>query len=200
MPTQLETAAVSRETQERLEVFAALLQKWNSRINLVSPKDMDRLWDRHILDSLQLVPLLQGHGRFIDMGSGGGFPGVVVGIATGVPGVLIEADQRKATFLREAARATQADLTVVCSRLEQAEVAPAPVVTARALAPLGKLLDWAFPLLASGGVCLFLKGQQASQEIREAEQAWRMDVQSFPSQTSSDGVILKVSHFNRVET
>lgn len=200
MPTQLETAAVSRETQERLEVFAALLQKWNSRINLVSPKDMDRLWDRHILDSLQLVPLLQGHGRFIDMGSGGGFPGVVVGIATGVPGVLIEADQRKATFLREAARATQADLTVVCSRLEQAEVAPAPVVTARALAPLGKLLDWAFPLLAPDGVCLFLKGQQASQEIREAEQAWRMDVQSFPSQTSSDGVILKVSHFNRVET
>ncbi|QEO17159.1 16S rRNA (guanine(527)-N(7))-methyltransferase RsmG [Acetobacter vaccinii] len=200
MPTQLETASVSRETQERLEVFAALLQKWNSRINLVSPKDMDRLWDRHILDSLQLVPLLQGHGRFIDMGSGGGFPGVVVGIATGIPGVLIEADQRKATFLREAARATQADLTVVCSRLEQAEVAPAPVVTARALAPLGKLLDWAFPLLAPGGVCLFLKGQQAGQEIREAEQAWRMDVQSFASQTSSDGVILKVSHFNRVET
>ncbi len=198
MPARYENLPVSRETGERLACYAELLQKWNPRINLVSPRDIENLWERHILDSLQLLPLLKGHKRFTDMGSGGGFPGVVLGIAADIPGVLIEADQRKAAFLREAARVSGARREVVASRLEQAQVPPAPVVTARALAPLSRLLEWAFPLLEAGGRCLFLKGQQAAQEIREAEQDWRMDIRTYPSQTASDGVILEVSNFNRV--
>ena len=96
MPAPYETLPVSRETGERLARYAELLQKWNPRINLVSPRDMENLWERHILDSLQLLPLLKGRERFTDMGSGGGFPGVVLGIAADIPGVLIESDQRKA--------------------------------------------------------------------------------------------------------
>ncbi|MFT8675344.1 MAG: 16S rRNA (guanine(527)-N(7))-methyltransferase RsmG [Acetobacter sp.] len=199
MPTWPETVDVSRETRERLDIYADLLRKWNPRINLVSPRDMDRLWERHILDSLQLLPLIQGRERFIDMGSGGGFPGVVVGIAAGIPGTLIEADQRKAAFLREAARLTGARLTVVSARLEQVDVPAAPLVTARALAPLGRLLEWARPLLEPDGVAVFLKGQQAGEEIRDAERSWTMDIRSYPSLTAHDGVVLEVSNFHRVE-
>lgn len=195
----IENDHVSRETEERLHVYMALLRKWNERINLVSPKDMDNLWERHILDSLQLVPLIKGRRQFVDMGSGGGFPGIVVGIAADIPGVLIESDQRKSAFLREAARVTGARLSVLPCRLDRAEVAPAPVVTARALAPLEKLLEWARPLLEPDGVGLFLKGRQAEQEIEEAARTWRFDVRSWPSKTSPDGVILEVSNFNRAE-
>ena len=195
----IENDHVSRETEERLHAYMALLRKWNERINLVSPKDMDNLWERHILDSLQLVPLIKGRRQFVDMGSGGGFPGIVVGIATDIPGVLIESDQRKSAFLREAARVTGARLSVLPCRLGRAEVAPAPVVTARALAPLEKLLEWARPLLEPDGVGLFLKGRQAEQEIEEAARTWRFDVRSWPSKTSPDGVILEVSNFNRAE-
>ncbi|BAU39731.1 glucose inhibited division protein B [Acetobacter pasteurianus NBRC 101655] len=189
---------VSRETEEKLSAFVSLLEKWNPRINLVSSKDIENVWSRHVLDSLQLVPLIQGQNRFIDMGSGGGFPAVVVGIATGIPGVLIESDQRKAAFLREAARLTQTHLEVLPCRLESVKVQPAPVVTARALAPLVKLLEWAHPLLQPEGKAVFLKGQQAVQEIQEAERVWKMDVRTYPSQTSSDGMILEVRNFNRV--
>ena len=195
----IENGHVSRETEERLHAYMALLRKWNERINLVSPKDMDNLWERHILDSLQLVPLIKGRRQFVDMGSGGGFPGIVVGIAADIPGVLIESDQRKSAFLREAARVTGARLSVLPCRLDRAEVAPAPVVTARALAPLEKLLEWARPLLEPDGVGLFLKGRQAEQEIEEAARTWRFDVRSWPSKTSPDGVILEVSNFNRAE-
>ncbi|MFT8418292.1 MAG: 16S rRNA (guanine(527)-N(7))-methyltransferase RsmG [Acetobacter sp.] len=195
----VERIVVSRETEERLQAYMALLKKWNERINLVSPRDMDNLWERHILDSLQLVPLIKGHRQFVDMGSGGGFPGIVVGIAADIPGVLIESDQRKAAFLREAARITGARLSIEPCRLDRAEVQPAPVVTARALAPLDKLLEWARPLLEPNGVGLFLKGRQAEQEIEEAARTWRFDVRSWPSKTSPDGVILEVSNFNRAE-
>ncbi|MCX2560576.1 16S rRNA (guanine(527)-N(7))-methyltransferase RsmG [Acetobacter farinalis] len=193
-----ESLHVSRETQERLEAFVALLEKWNPRINLVSSRDMASVWERHVLDSLQLAPLVAGHERFIDMGSGGGFPGVIVAVASGVPGVLIESDQRKAAFLREAARATQAPLTVLAERIEQVETKPAPVVTARALASLNKLLEWTAPLLAEGGKAFFLKGQQADEELTEARRYWHMDVRIHRSITSHDGVILEVSNLDRV--
>ena len=193
-----ETMHVSRETQERLETFVALLEKWNPRINLVSSRDIASVWDRHVLDSLQLAPLVAGQARFIDMGSGGGFPGVIISIATGVAGTLIESDQRKAAFLREAARATQAPLTVLAERIEQAEVLPAPVVTARALASLSRLLDWTATLLEKDGKAFFLKGQQADEELTEARRSWHMDVRIHRSITSHDGVILEVSNLERV--
>jgi 16S rRNA (guanine527-N7)-methyltransferase len=192
------TPIVSRETQERLQAFVTLLEKWNPRINLVSSRDMAHVWERHVRDSLQIAPLVEGVSAFIDLGSGGGFPGVITAIATNVPGTLIEADQRKAAFLREAARVTQASITVVAERIERAKVEPAPVVTARALAALPKLLEWTAPFLANGGKAVFLKGQQAEDELTEARRNWHMDVCIHPSVTSHDGVILEVSNLERV--
>ncbi|CEF40985.1 16S rRNA (guanine(527)-N(7))-methyltransferase RsmG [Acetobacter tropicalis] len=189
---------VSRETKERLEAFVALLEKWNPRINLVSSRDMAFVWDRHVRDSLQIAPLVQGASSFIDLGSGGGFPGVITAIATNVPGTLIESDQRKAAFLREAARVTVAPVKVLAERIEQATPEPAPIVTARALAALPKLLEWTAPLLAKGGKAVFLKGQQAEDELTEARRNWHMDVCIHPSVTSHDGVILEVSNLERV--
>ncbi|MCG4272286.1 16S rRNA (guanine(527)-N(7))-methyltransferase RsmG [Acetobacter senegalensis] len=189
---------VSRETKERLEAFVALLEKWNPRINLVSSRDMAFVWDRHVRDSLQIAPLVQGASSFIDLGSGGGFPGVITAIATNVPGTLIESDQRKAAFLREAARVTVAPVKVLAERIEQATPEPASIVTARALAALPKLLEWTAPLLAKGGKAVFLKGQQAEDELTEARRNWHMDVCIHPSVTSHDGVILEVSNLERV--
>ncbi|MDN7354319.1 16S rRNA (guanine(527)-N(7))-methyltransferase RsmG [Acetobacter senegalensis] len=189
---------VSRETKERLEAFVALLEKWNPHINLVSSRDMAFVWDRHVRDSLQIAPLVQGASSFIDLGSGGGFPGVITAIATNVPGTLIESDQRKAAFLREAARVTVAPVKVLAERIEQATPEPAPIVTARALAALPKLLEWTAPLLAKGGKAVFLKGQQAEDELTEARRNWHMDVCIHPSVTSHDGVILEVSNLERV--
>lgn len=189
---------VSRETKERLEAFVALLEKWNPRINLVSSRDMAFVWDRHVRDSLQIAPLVQGASSFIDLGSGGGFPGVITAIATNVPGTLIESDQRKAAFLREAARVTVAPVKVLAERIEQATPEPAPIVTARALAALPKLLEWTAPLVAKGGKAVFLKGQQAEDELTEARRNWHMDVCIHPSVTSHDGVILEVSNLERV--
>ncbi|MBR2125080.1 MAG: 16S rRNA (guanine(527)-N(7))-methyltransferase RsmG [Acetobacter sp.] len=196
---------VSRETQERLELFVTLLQKWNTHINLVSLGDMQKLWERHILDSLQIAPFLQGQESFIDMGSGGGFPGVVLGLVTGIPGVLIESHQKKVAFLREVIRQTEANLTVICDRLEKVNEKSnekthkrsAPIVTARALAPLKILLDWAFPFLTPQSTCLFLKGQQVEEEIKEAQHYWRMELELIPSRISSEGTLLRVSHLSR---
>ncbi|GAJ28140.1 16S rRNA (guanine(527)-N(7))-methyltransferase RsmG [Acidomonas methanolica] len=190
---------VSRETFSRLEVFASLLRTWNTRINLVSPRDMEQLWPRHIEDSLQLAPLVPQGARVIDLGSGGGFPGMIVGIAAGAEMVFIESDRRKAAFLREAARACGVRAQVMAQRIEVARPAPAPVVTARALAPLDILLGWAAPLLASGGYALFLKGKSLPDELTEAGARWQMSHESHPSRTDPQGTILKVWDIRPVE-
>lgn len=132
---------VSRETLDRLTCFADLLVRWTAKINLISPGDVPHLWERHILDSLQLVPLIERGTRVTDLGSGGGFPGLILAIAADADVTLVESDRRKATFLREASRATGCcRTTVVNQRIEAASVQPAPVVTARALANLSQLL------------------------------------------------------------
>ncbi|MCQ8239406.1 16S rRNA (guanine(527)-N(7))-methyltransferase RsmG [Rhizosaccharibacter radicis] len=184
--------------REKLVAFAALLRRWNARINLVSPADLPVLEQRHVADCLQLVPLLPPDAATLtDMGSGAGFPGLILAIATGLPATLIESDQRKASFLREAARTCGASVSVLPQRLEEARPPPAPVVTARALAPLGRLLGWAEPLLAPGGICLFLKGRQAGDELTAAAAEWHMAATRIPSRTSADGVILRLSDIRR---
>lgn len=190
---------VSRETMVRLEVFASLLERWNQRINLVSPKDLAQLWPRHIEDSLQLADDMPQGVPFVDLGSGGGFPGLILAIATGNPVTLVESDQRKASFLREAARSTGADATVVAKRIEEAEIAPVGIVTARALAPLPLLLDWATRFLRPDGLCLFLKGRNAEDELTAAGAEWHMTISRRPSRSSSDGVILRLSEIRRVK-
>ncbi len=190
---------ISRETSEALERFAALLLRWNRTVNLVARNDEPRLWERHIADSLQLAALMHpASGRAIDLGSGAGFPGLALALATGVHFDLIEADHRKAAFLREAARITGASVQVHATRIETVRIAPAPLITARALAPLPKLLDLAAPLLKTGGICLFLKGANVQAELTDAATQWHMQVEILPSQTALEACILRISDLSRV--
>jgi 16S rRNA (guanine(527)-N(7))-methyltransferase RsmG len=190
---------VSRETLARLETYAALLLKWNRTINLISPRDEARLWPRHIDDCLNLLPLLPPDFAFaVDLGSGAGFPGLVLSIATGRPFHLVEADQRKAAFLREAARATGAPSVVHQARIEDFGIRDAPLVTARALAPLATLLQWAAPILAADGLCLFPKGRTHAAELTAAARQWQMRTESIPSQSDPDAVILRIRDIQRV--
>ena len=182
------------DTQDRLRRFAELLARWNARLNLVAPRDVAVLWERHIADSLQLAPLIPaGVERAIDLGSGGGFPGLVLAVATGIRFDLIESDQRKASFLRSAILEVGAPAEVHACRIEAATVPPAPLVTARALAPLPRLLPLAAPLLAPGGVCLLLKGGQVEDELAAAGADWTMAVARTASRTGADGVVLRIS-------
>lgn len=182
----------------RLRRFAGLLLRWNATLNLIAARDADVVWERHIEDSLQLVPLMPpGIARVIDLGTGGGFPGLVLAIATGVAFDLIESDRRKASFLRTAILETGASATVHCCRIEDAAVPPAGLVTARALAPLPRLLPLAVRLLADDGVCLFLKGAKADEELTAAERDWAMEVERVPSRTGIDGVVLRLTGLRR---
>jgi 16S rRNA (guanine527-N7)-methyltransferase len=184
---------VTPDPSTRLRHFASLLLRWNATLNLIATRDAGVVWERHIADSLQLVPLMPvGIERAVDLGSGGGFPGLVLAIATGVTFDLIESDRRKASFLRTAVLETGAPVVVHACRIEDAPVPPAPLVTARALAPLPRLLPLASRFLMPGGVCLFLKGARVEEEITEAQHDWAVEVERIPSQTSPDGVVLRV--------
>lgn len=185
---------VSRETSERLAVFEALLLKWNARINLIGRNEAPQLRQRHVEDSLQLLALLPAEEAVVDLGSGAGFPGLIIAIAGDRPATLIEADARKASFLREAARATGASVDVVNARIEHCGVRGARVVTARALAPVARLLALSSPLLAPEAVCFFPKGGNIDAELTAAEAGWQMSVKRHPSRTASDGCILEVRH------
>jgi 16S rRNA (guanine527-N7)-methyltransferase len=179
--------------------FLALLARWNPIINLVGRGDLASAAERHLEDALQLAPLVpEGTGRGIDLGSGAGFPGLVLATATGIPFDLIEADQRKAAFLREAARLLRAPVQVHAVRIEAAAVSPAPLVTARALAPLPRLLDLAAPLLAPGGTALFPKGIGVAAELTAAREPWHMQVAQTPSRTAAGAVILRITEIARV--
>ncbi len=188
-------------SEARLRQFASLVEKWSPKINLISKGDLAHIWERHVQDSLSLVPHIPaGVTRAIDLGSGSGFPGIVLAIATGIEFTLIELDRRKAMFLMEAARATAASVKVLNTRIELAKTVPAPLVTARALAPLDKLLGLAQPHLAPGGVCLFPKGRTAEDELTAAKGFWQMTVERILSPLDRQASILKVSEFQYVGT
>lgn len=182
---------VPRETRERLLIFEQLLRRWTARINLVAPATLDDLWRRHIEDSLQLARLLPKTGSAIDIGSGAGFPGLILAVATGLPFLLVEADQRKAAFLREAARETATAVEIAACRIEAVRQT-GDVVTARAVASLPNLLALATPVLKPTGACLFLKGAGTAAEIAAAQARWRFFSEQHASITHPDGVILRV--------
>ncbi len=190
---------VSRETFEMLEVYADLLVAWNARINLVSPKSLDMLWTRHFLDSAQLFQHGEHARDWVDLGSGGGFPGAVIAILRGPDRqtTLIEADQRKAAFLRALARET-VGFDVIAKRIEEAPPQNADVVSARALAPLSQLLPYVDRHLADGGRVILPKGRKAQDEITEALEHWRFDCETYPSETDADAVILTLGEIKRV--
>lgn len=184
-------------SEDRLRLFAALVEKWSPKINLISKADMPHIWDRHVQDSLRLLPHIPaGTDRAIDLGSGAGFPGLILCIATGIPFELIESDNRKAIFLMEAARQTGAPAKIHNTRIEAAKLAPAPLITARALAPLDKLLGLAAPHLAPNGICLFPKGRTAAEELTLATPLWHMDIQRITDPAWGDSCILKVSQIS----
>jgi 16S rRNA (guanine527-N7)-methyltransferase len=185
---------VTPETTERLRCFAGLLLRWNTKLNLIASGDAAVVWDRHIADSLQLARLIpSGVEHAVDLGSGGGFPGLVLAIATGVRFDLIESDRRKAAFLRTAVLETGAPATVHNCRIEGAPVPPAPLVTARALAPLPRLLPLAARFLTPDGICLFLKGTTVGDELAAAEQDWMFTAACTGSETSPEGAVLRIS-------
>lgn len=195
---------VSRETFSRLEILADLLVKWNKKINLVSHSTIDDVWGRHIEDSLQLLPLASsGGGKWVDIGSGGGFPGLVIAAANTERTnpfnlTLIESDQRKCSFLRTALREMGAQGTVICQRIESADPQNADILSARALADLGKLLDFAALHLSPGGMCLFPKGVNWKKEMLAAEESWSFDAHPINSKTQEGAVILQVGEIKRV--
>jgi 16S rRNA (guanine(527)-N(7))-methyltransferase RsmG len=191
-------AQIAPDARARLDRFAELLLRWNSRINLISRADEAELWPRHILDSAQLVNLLpRSPGTLVDLGSGAGFPGLVLAVMTRWDVHLVESDQRKAAFLREAARTAGARVVVHAIRAEKLTIAPAQVVAARALAPIASLLPLAAPLLGADGICLFPKGRSADAELTDAAARWHMRVERFPSHTESGATLLRISEIRR---
>jgi 16S rRNA (guanine527-N7)-methyltransferase len=193
-----EIVPVSRETLARLEAYAELLTRWSARINLIGRDTLANLWQRHMLDSAQLLPLVPDSAQsLIDLGSGAGFPGLVLAIL-GVRGVeLVEADSRKAAFLREAARISEADVAIRPCRIAAVPRHAVDVITARALAPLDRLLDLAWPFIAPATICLFPKGERAEQELTVARKRWTMSVAMQASIADPRGIVLHLSEIVR---
>ena len=187
---------VSRETLEGLTAYVALLARWNQRINLVGRATMGDVWRRHILDSAQLFPLIPARARtLVDLGSGAGLPGLILAVM-GVPEVhLVESDQRKAAFLREAVRVTGAGATIHAHRIEKLPAFAADVVTARALAPLPQLLELSRKFIGPLTTCVFLRGASGEDELTAPIKAWTMRINQFPSVSDPAGSILRLDNF-----
>ena len=187
---------VSRETAERLQSYADLLVKWQAKINLVGPATIPGLWRRHFLDSAQLQRLLPA-GPILDLGSGAGFPGMVLAILRDDPVHLVESDARKCAFLREVARLTNAAATIHNCRIESLSPFPVTAVTARALASVASLLSLAEGFLSPSVECLFLKGEKLEDELTEAAKDWKMTTERIQSLSDPQGIILRVKEVHR---
>lgn len=188
-----ETFNLDAATMVRLDAYAALLTKWQARINLIAPNTVPELWTRHILDSAQLWPLIEGRaGPLLDLGSGAGFPGLVLAIMGRSDVTLVEADRRKAAFLQEAARVTETKVSIQACRIEALAPIRAGIVTARALASLDSLLHYAQPYADESTLYLFLKGERAEDELTTARKRWKMSFDKVPSLTNPHGVVLRL--------
>ena len=192
---------VSRETEARLDRFVGLLMERQQRINLIAPSTEPIVWTRHIADSLQLVALAPAARIWVDLGSGGGFPGLVIAcVLADRPGSrmhLVESTEKKARFLDEAVRIIGVPAQVHAERISDFARHPPgaiDIVTARALAPLGRLLAEAYPLLKTGAKGLFLKGQDVDAELTEASKCWTIEADLVPSRTNPRSRIVVVNH------
>lgn len=186
---------VSRETIDRLSALAALLTKWNPAINLVSKDSIGNIWNRHILDSAQIFRLAQNASRWADLGSGGGFPGLVIAVlaaekAPNLHVILVEADQRKAAFLRQAAHTLGLSARIVADRIENIEPLNADVISARALAPLPQLCGFAMRHMAAGGAAIFLKGRSHAEDLAKARETWNFGLETHASITDPSAIVL----------
>ena len=200
----LRLTPVSRETEMRLDRYVDLLRQWQVKTNLVAPSTLPNLWRRHIADSLQLLSLAPSARRWLDLGSGGGFPGVVLACALAeTPDAivhLVERNAKKAAFLREALRVTNAAGVVHLSDIEDtvdSNLTRIDCITARALAPLHQLIGWTAPLIQQGAKALFLKGQDVESELIEATKYWNIKPRLHSSLTGGHGWIVELDHVER---
>ena len=202
----LKLCPVSRETEARLDRFVALLLEWQLKTNLVAPSTLPTIWSRHVADSLQLVDIAPAGRRWIDLGSGGGFPGIVLACALAERADsaihLVERNAKKAAFLREALRVTGAAGTVHLGEIENfvdSNPPAADYITARALAPLNVLLTLTAPLIGRGAKALFPKGQDVEAELTDATKYWTVRSKLHPSRTSPNSWILEIDQVSTRE-
>ena len=194
---------VSRETIEQLTLYQKCLEQWQKKINLVSRSTLPDVLKRHFEDSLQLLNFIPEQKlNLVDLGSGGGFPGLVLAIArpNQLCATLVESDQRKCLFLENVSRETKTSVTILNERIENLKNIKADVITARALCSLNQLFEYAFPLLTEKSVCLFLKGKEVEKEIEEAKKNWNFELDIIPSITDSEGKIIKVTCLRRASS
>lgn len=193
---------VSEAQKDKLEQYVELLLKWNAKINLIGKSTIDEVWHRHIEDSLQLAEHIPPETKtIIDIGSGGGLPAIPLAIITELPVHMVESDQRKCAFLRQAARELQLNCTIYSSRIEQTElknIAQPTIITARALSELKNICNWVNSLVAKNNLqdyaILLLKGENVSRETIAAKREWNLDIEEFSSKTSQNSSIIKIKN------
>lgn len=192
---------VSRETLDRLRVIVGELDVWRRKTNLIGPSEFGRVWRRHILDSIQLLPHIPPAGTTIDLGSGSGFPALVLAACVTDPAaeiIMVESVGKKCAFLRAAVQAANLPAKVIQGRVESINRIDAQCVTARAFAPLPKLIEYAEPWFSNGAYGVIPKGRRWEEELTEAQESWRFAYEAIPS-VSGDGAVLKISEVSRVE-
>ena len=193
---------VSRETLDRLQSYRDLLLHWNQRINLVGPATLDHFWARHALDSAQiLMQARRGDRRWVDFGSGAGFPGLVIAALVGANGghtvTLIEASVKRCAFLREAARTLGVEVEIISEKIEAVLPRTVDVVTARAFTSLDGLLSYAQSWMGPDSQALFLKGQDVSTELEQASTNWAFEHMVVPSVSDRRGCVLKIQNVQK---
>ena len=197
----LNALGVSRETKVKLERYVGLLEQWRQRMNLIGPREMDHIWARHVFDCAQLIPVVGLDSQVLDIGSGAGFPGLVLACAAadGEGHVtMVESVGKKCAFLSAVISDLGLSASVSNNRVEALEVKPVDFVTARALAPLPRLIEYASAWIGKGATALFFKGEHWREELTQAQECWTLAYEAIPSRTNETGVILKIMEATRV--
>lgn len=185
---------VSRETCDKLDIYVALLLKWQHSINLISPKTISEVWERHILDCAQLLQYLPPEpSRLLDCGSGAGLPAVILAALTPHQVEMVESDTRKCAFMQTVLREMAVTATIHNERLETLSFRDADIITARAFAPLDRLLDWTKDQHKDGQIFWLQKGRMINEELTKIPNSHTIDQQQFPSLVAGDGVILRLT-------
>lgn len=193
--------SVSRETVEKLEWLVDALGLWRRSINLIGPREYEGVWRRHVLDSIQLARHVPAKGAIVDMGSGGGFPALVLAICMAPDGQcvhMVESVGKKCAYLRHVVRSLSLNAEIHHMRIQNFQLSNVGCITARAFAPLCDLLSHSAPWTSQGAMALFPKGENWQEELTLAQNCWRFAYEAIPSLTHADGVILKISEVSRV--
>lgn len=196
---QLTKRNVSRETFAVLQQFVVLLEKWNKSINLIGKSTVDTIWQRHIIDSAQLLDHIPNDKKLVitDLGSGAGFPGIILAILSNHEIHLVESDKRKAAFLQQASLSIPNKIVIYNERIETLSPWKSDIITSRALAPLPKLIELAYPFYTQTSSCLFLKGVHVEEELSLAKESWDMDVVLYPSATAESSAIVSLRNIKK---